>query len=53
MNHLPIAILGVIGLLTMAITGKQGGGKSLHWFYRMMIVFFFLMVLLLFYLGHH
>jgi len=53
MNHFPIAILGVIGLITMAVTGKQHGGKPLHWFYRVMIVFFFLCLLLLFYLGRH
>jgi hypothetical protein len=49
----PIGLLGLCSLVGMAISGRQSGGKSLHWVYRALIVLFFLLLFLLFYLGRH
>jgi hypothetical protein len=38
-------IFGIAGILWMAITGKQDGGKKLHLVYRLMIALIFTLVI--------
>lgn len=44
-------ILGLVSILGMAITGKQAGGRPLHWAYRGMILVTALLLGVLFFLA--
>ena len=38
-------LVGVAGIIMMAVTGMQPGGKKLHVVYRLMILFIFLVLI--------
>jgi hypothetical protein len=46
-----IRILGLISILGMGVTGKQAGGKTLHWVYRALILVTILLLGLLFFFA--